>query len=124
MRGARSLRSVATIMSIIVNTCAKCGHEWPQSGKTPPRRCPAAGCRTVKWEMADGQEISFAEVEKRKLAADRKLAKDLARDFGGDSKQAKANRALLKREAAKVRAQYPQGSTATGASLKSRKDLK
>ncbi len=36
-------------MSITVNKCAKCGHEWPQSSKRPPRRCPAPGCRTVKW---------------------------------------------------------------------------
>ncbi len=73
-------------MSITINTCAKCGHEWPQSTKTPPRRCPAAGCRTVKWEMADGQQISEKEAAKRQLAADRRLAKALpnsqfAKDF-------------------------------------------
>lgn len=37
-------------MSITINKCVKCGHEWPQSSDTPPRRCPAAGCRTVKWK--------------------------------------------------------------------------
>ncbi len=40
-------------MGITVNKCAKCGHEWPQSSKVPPRRCPAPGCRTVKWQKPD-----------------------------------------------------------------------
>lgn len=39
-------------MGITVNKCQKCGHEWPQSSKLPPRRCPAPGCRTVKWQKA------------------------------------------------------------------------
>ncbi len=51
-------------MGITVNKCAKCGHEWPQSGKVPPRRCPAPGCRTVKWQpslskaLANGLKVS------------------------------------------------------------------
>ncbi len=36
-------------MGIVINKCQKCGHEWPQAGKVSPRRCPAPGCRTVKW---------------------------------------------------------------------------
>jgi predicted nucleic acid-binding Zn-ribbon protein len=39
-------------MGIVINKCVKCGREWPQSTPAPPRRCPAAGCRTVKWSAS------------------------------------------------------------------------
>jgi predicted nucleic acid-binding Zn-ribbon protein len=49
-------------MGIAINKCVKCGHEWPQSTPTPPRRCPAAGCRTVKWK-ASSDELKKLAVE-------------------------------------------------------------
>jgi hypothetical protein len=45
----RRILAATPRVGVVINKCAKCGHEWPQSASLPPRRCPAAGCRTVLW---------------------------------------------------------------------------
>ncbi len=65
-------------MSITINTCAKCGHEWPQSSKVPPRRCPAPGCRTVRWRepiIDDATKQRVVEKMDAFFKAKRKAAK-------------------------------------------------
>ncbi len=66
-------------MSITINQCAKCGHEWPQSTGVPPRRCPAAGCRTVKWNPAPILEPEQVDKIRRKR---KHPAKDLSQTVG------------------------------------------
>lgn len=60
----------------IINRCVKCGHEWAQNGEQPPRRCPCAECRTVKWNRVAGSPLGcvkalVAHMVKRSKSDDR-----------------------------------------------------
>jgi len=52
-------------MGIVINKCAKCGHEWPQSTAVPPRRCPAEGCRTMRWRLMPEPEMVVRKTVRR-----------------------------------------------------------
>jgi predicted Zn-ribbon and HTH transcriptional regulator len=40
-------------MTVIINKCTRCGHEWPQRGANKPTRC--ARCNSPYWDIPRGQ---------------------------------------------------------------------
>lgn len=37
-------------MSITINRCKRCGHEWAQRGERNPKTCPNPACRSPYWD--------------------------------------------------------------------------
>ncbi len=99
-------------MGIQINRCAKCGHEWPQSTKVPPRRCPAPGCRTVRWRipmpaglkkaLASGFKVSgqVAEMVTGKGTTATEAALRWDEERRAEKAMWKKDRAMCKKEAA------------------------
>ncbi len=105
-------------MSITINRCAKCGHEWPQSGKTPPRRCPASGCRTMKWrvDLRDITNDELAAVMGKPKPEDLAIFKDVkSRMVNNPYRLSAKDKKLVAKESAKAIAEY--GNTATAESI-------